>query len=159
MFATELALFKNNEIILGISNAPLLKKLLSAQKGKGTYLNKKDKLHVSNIQDIGKSYVSVGSVKYFSQNKKYDKLSEINKSCAGMKGFGDTWSYHFVAEGKLDAVIEARSKIWDIAATSIIVEEAGGKVTDLEGNKLTKSSKTALASNGLIHDQLLKFFR
>lgn len=159
MFATELALFRGDEIILGISNAPKLNKLLTASKGKGTYLNQKKKLQVSDITDLPQSYISIGSVKYFAQKPEYDKLAEINEACAGMKGFGDTWSYHFVAEGKLDAIIEAKSKIWDIAATSIIIEEAGGKVTDLEGNKLNKNSKTALATNSHIHDQLLEFFR
>ncbi len=159
MFATELALFKGDEIVLGISNAPLLKKFLSAQKGKGCYLNQNKKLQVSNINDLNDAYVSVGSIKYFANKEKYNKLAEINNACAGMKGFGDTWSYHFVAEGKLEAVIEAKTNIWDIAATAILIEEAGGKVTDLEGKKLSPNSKTALASNKLVHTQILNYFK
>jgi len=159
MFATELALFKNDEIILGISNAPKLNKLLTAQKGKGTYLNQKTKLQVSSISKITEAYISVGSVKYFAKKPQFNRLAKVNEVCAAMKGFGDTWSYHFVAEGKLEAVIEAKTNIWDIAAASIIIEEAGGKVTDLDGEKLSINTKSALASNGLLHEDLLNYFK
>ncbi len=155
LFATELALFKRDELILGISNAPMQKKLLHAEKGTGAYLNETTKLSVSTISKVSDAYISVGSVKYFSKTEKYNKLAEINEACSAMKGFGDTWSYHFIAEGKLDAILEAKTNIWDVAAMAVIIEEAGGTVTDLEGNPLSTTSASALATNGLLHSQLL----
>ncbi len=155
LFATELALFEKDQPILGISNAPLLKKLLTAEKGKGSFLNETTKLQVSTVSDVSDAYISVGSIKYFEG--KYDTLIKLNKECGGMKGFGDTWSYHFVAEGKLDAILEAKVKIWDIAAISVIVEEAGGIVTDLDGNKITTTSHSILASNQFLHKKILDY--
>ena len=56
-------------------------------------------------------------------------------------------------------MVEAATKIWDIAAASIIVKEAGGKVTDLQGNPITKSSHSIIATNGLVHDKVVGYFR
>jgi len=159
MFATELALFKGDEIILGISNAPVLKKLLFAEKGKGSFLNGTKKIEVSKISKVEDAYISVGSIKYFANKEKYNKLAEINNHCAAMKGFGDTWSYHYIAEGKLDAILEAKTNIWDVAAMAIIIKEAGGVVTDLNGDALTTQSNSALATNGLIHDEIISYFK
>lgn len=157
LFATELALFEDEELILGISNAPLLKKFVYAQKGQGAYLNETQKIQVSKVDKIKNAYISIGSLKYFKKLEILNKLVKINEDCAGMKGFGDTWSYQFVAEGKLDAIIEAKLKIWDIAAVLVIIQEAGGKVTDIDGNKITTKSTSALASNGKLHQILLDY--
>lgn len=158
-FSTEIALFKGSELILGISNAPMIKKLIYAEKGKGAFLNETTKLKVSSISNLKDAYISVGSIKYFATKNRYNKLVEINNDCLGMKGFGDSWSFRFLAEGKLDAVIEAKIKIWDIAAVTLIIKEAGGTVTDLEGNDVTITSKSILASNGLLHNKLLNYLK
>jgi len=71
------------------------------------------------------------------------------------RGFGDFWGYALVAEGAGEAMIEPELYSWDLAAPSIIVEEAGGRVTDLEGRR-TYAGGNALATNGLLHAAILK---
>lgn len=157
-FSTEVALLKGNEIILGISNAPALKKFVFAEKNQGAYTKSGKKLNVSSVSNLKDAFISTGGLKHFEKMGKVKEFQEIGEKCLGMKGFGDSWSYHFVAEGKLDVVLEAKVRIWDIAAISIIVEEAGGKVTDLKGNSISLSSKSILASNKVLHQEILNYF-
>ena len=157
-FATELALVRGDEIILGISNAPILKKLLHAEKGKGTRLNGKQ-VNVSTIANIEDAFLCHGSLRSFIPLGQFDHLANLFGNCFAEKGFGDTWGFHYVAEGKIDGIVLAKIFYWDVAAQKIIIEEAGGKVTDMFGQPLTKDSRTVVASNGLLHDQILSFFK
>src|SRR3989338_1906742 len=123
-FGTELALFYCGKIILGISNAPLLGELMFAERQKGSYLNGK-RVHVSKISKFSDAYVSFGGVKHFEKSDKLKELAEYCRWSRTARGFGDFWSHHLVAQGKIDSMAEAKVKIWDIAAAAIIVEEAG----------------------------------
>ena len=64
-----------------------------------------------------------------------------------------------VAAGLIEAMIEAEAKIWDIAAASVIIEEAGGRVTDLCGQSISASATSIVATNGLIHDEILALLK
>ena len=72
------------------------------------------------------------------------------------RGIGDAWSYHLVASGRTDVMLEEETNIWDIGPFTIIIEEAGGKFTNLQGNEWRITDKTTLASNGLLHNEVLK---
>ena len=72
-----------------------------------------------------------------------------------IRGFGDFLHYHLLAAGKIEAVIESDINILDIAALTVIVAEAGGRVTDLEGAPIGLECRSILASNGLLHDAIL----
>ena len=74
------------------------------------------------------------------------------------RGFGDFWGYALVAEGAAEAMVEIGPKSWDLAAPLVIVEEAGGRLTDLQGRR-TIHSGTVLASNGRVHDEILNRLR
>ena len=76
-----------------------------------------------------------------------------------IRGYGDFWHYHLLAKGSLDAVIESDLNILDVAALALIVEEAGGRVTTLDGAPLTLSTRDVLASNGALHASLLAALR
>jgi histidinol-phosphatase len=156
-FATELALVKQSEIILGISNAPVLQKLLHAEKNQGTMLNGKT-LRVSSIANLSDAFICHGSIKSFVPLGHLEHLGNLFGSCFAEKGFGDTWGFHYVAQGKIDGIVLANIRFWDVAAQAIIIEEAGGKVTDMFGKPLTKDSRTFVASNGLLHDQIVSYF-
>ena len=73
-------------------------------------------------------------------------------------GFEDFKSYHLLASGHIDAIIEAKTNIWDIAPVSLIVQEAGGESTDLKGNPISHSTNSIIASNKHIHDDILNYF-
>lgn len=155
-FATELALVHRSEIILGISNAPVLGKLLHAEQGKGTRLNAKQ-VNVSSITNLEDAFLCHGSLRSFIPLGQFDHLGNLFGNCFAEKGFGDTWGFHYVAEGRIDGIVLAKIYYWDVAAQVILIEEAGGKVTDMYGQSLTKDSRTVVASNGLLHDQILSY--
>jgi len=157
MFATEIALMKNNKLILGISNAPAMNELLYAERGKGAFLNNQ-KIHVSSRKKLTDSFMSFGGINYFQKLNLIENFLKIANSVQGRRGFGDFWGYHLLAQGKIEVMIEAEIKIWDVAALALIIEEAGGKVTDLEGNPISRNIKTAAASNGFLHDEVLRIF-
>lgn len=153
-FSTELALMKKRQIILGVSNSPVLKDLMWAQKGKGSFSNGK-RVKVSN-RSLEESFACFGSLNGFVKSKKFPKLEKLIQKVLASRGFGDCWSYHLLAQGNLDIMTEAIVKIWDIAAVTIIVEEAGGKVTQIDGHPISLTSTDIVATNGKIHHQILE---
>ncbi len=158
MFATQIALMKNDELILGISNAPAMNELLYAERGMGAYFNNQ-KIHVSARKNLSESFMSFGGINHFRKLNLTPGLLELAGVTYSNRGFGDFWGYHLLAQGKIEIMIEADIKIWDIAALAVIIEEAGGKFTDLSGNAVSVNIKTAAASNGLLHEEVLKAFR
>jgi len=158
MFATEIALMENNELILGVSNAPALCELLYAERGRGTYCNGK-KISVSTMKKLKDSFMSFGGINYFEKINLLENLLKLSGMMQGRRGFGDFWGYHLLAQGKIEIMIEADIKIWDIAALAVIVKEAGGKVTDIRGKPVSMDTKTVLATNGFLHDEVLGVFR
>ena len=156
-FTTEILLMKGKELILGVSNAPGLFSLAFAEKGSGAYVNRK-RVTVSKIDSLPDAYVSLGGVKYFDQTKQTKRMFFLVNQAYAYRSFGDAWAYHWLAEGKLDVIAEASVKIWDIGAVALIVEEAGGQVSDLRGKPLTLSSTSILATNGKLHKPVLDIF-
>lgn len=154
LFATQIALLKDGEIIIGVSNAPALNELIYAEKGFGAYINN-NRLEVSDIKTLDKSYFCFGGLKYFQKYNLVDQLFNLVHKTLGHRGIGDFWCYHLLSQGKIDIMIEAESKIWDFAALKVIVEEAGGKVTDVQGNEINKNSTSVVATNLHLHEQVL----
>lgn len=152
LFGTQLALMHGDDIILGVSNVPVLGELLYAEAGQGCYLNGKE-VHVSTVKSLDAAYMSFGSVKYFTRLGKTEQLLTFAEKLKWARGIGDCWSYHLLAQGKIDIMVEADIKLWDIAALKVIVEEAGGCMTELDGSPIGFGTKTILATNGLLHHQ------
>lgn len=157
LFATQLALMKDGEVILGISNAPALGELMYAEKGKGAYCNNKQ-VCVSQIAKVSDAYLSFGGIGYFQQHDLMTKLLKLEKVTLAHRGIGDFWSYHLLAQGKIDIMLEAETKLWDIAAVSLIVKEAGGTVTDLSGQEVNEKTTSIIATNGLLHTVTASYF-
>lgn len=158
LFATQIALLEEGEIILGVSNAPAMNEMIFAEKGKGAFFQK-ESIHVSNIQDLPDSYFCFGGIKYFKRHGYLDSLLKLTENTSGHRGIGDFWCYHLLAQGKIDIMIEAETKIWDFAALKIIVEEAGGKVTDIHGGAITKKTTSIIATNKNLHDSVVEMFK
>jgi len=154
LFATQIALMKRGKLILGVSNAPLLKEMLYAEKGNGAYFND-SKIQVSPIKELDKSYMLFGGIEYFKKHGLLENLISLIENTRGHRGIGDFWSYHLLAQGKVDIMMEAQTKIWDIAALKVIVEEAGGKVTDMKGNEVDLDTSSILATNEKLHQEVL----
>lgn len=160
LFSTQLALVREGEVILGITNNLAFGELFYAEKGKGTFKNG-ERVKVSAVTDLTKAFITAGSIKHFYRNdtmEKYAKLVEVCRS----RGFGDAYAYSLVAAGNVDICMEAMTKIWDIAASKILIEEAGGKITNFEGKDITMDQRgeiTVIATNGLLHDQVVEYMR
>ena len=153
LFSTEIALVRDGIPLLGVSNIPTLKMLMKAEKGKGAHLNG-EQIRVSK-RPIDEAYIGFGNLMHFEDRKCIPGLISLMNKAWRNRGYGDFIGYHFVAKGALDVMLEARVRIWDVAAQKIIVEEAGGKVTDFQGNPVGMETDSAIASNGVFHDEIV----
>jgi histidinol-phosphatase len=153
-----LALMHRGEVILGISNVPLMKERLWAEKGKGAFLNGK-RVHVSSLSRLRDAMISAGSFTGFTKIGREKQIIRLLKTTSRQRSFGDLWPYHLLASGRLDIVTEAKIKIVDVAPFACIVPEAGGTITDLGGRPVQIGIKSIVATNKLLHDRTLKYFR
>ena len=156
-FGTLIALMKDGEIIVGVSNIPLLNDLMHAEKGKGAFANGVP-THVSTVQKFSNAYISSGGTQSFAAMELGNKLMEIRNHVFQYRIFGDSYMYHLLAQGRIDAVIEGHIKIYDVAALKLIVEEAGGRATEMNGNEMSMEATNFLATNSYLHDDLIKYF-
>jgi histidinol-phosphatase len=154
-FSTQIALMKDNEFILGVSNAPLFGELAYAEAGGGAFLNDR-RLHVSAIADPGEATLSFGNLKTLAGDRRWAALGKLIRQFNRTRGYGDFYHYHLLAAGKLEVVLESDISILDVAALSVIVQEAGGQATELTGRPLNLNSTAILASNRLLHQRLLE---
>lgn len=156
MFSTQIALMKGSELILGVSNAPAFGEMAYAEKGQGAYLNQQP-IKVSGYTEINQSALSLGNIASLAASSSWANLGEIITQVQRIRGYGDFLHYHLLASGKVDLVVESNVNILDIAALSVIVNEAGGVFTDLQGKSLNLSSTTVLAAASKeLHQQLLQ---
>lgn len=157
LFATQIALMKNDELILGVSNSPVLKEVLYAERGEGAFLNDQQ-IHVSSVSEISEAMVCHGGLRWFSEKGILSNLCDLIDHSYRSRGFGDFYMYHLLASGRADIVIESDIKIWDIAALTVILEEAGGRATDLQGKPVGKDTISMVATNNVLHDSVFKYF-
>jgi len=154
MFSTQIALMRAGELVLGVSSAPVYGELCHAERGRGAWLNGRA-ARVSGIADLDSAALSSGNLKTLAGGGRWAKYGALVARVNRIRGYGDFLHYHLLAAGKIDAVIETDVNILDIAACAVIVGEAGGRFTDLDGADLTLQSTSVLATNGLLHDAIL----
>lgn len=147
-----IAYCKKGEIILGVCYFPLLDSMLYAERGCGAYLNG-EKVSVSNITDSEEVVFGHNSIRFYAD---ITLLPRLAKAFGASRGYDATYNLFLVAIGKLEAHIDPVGKLWDIAPFKVIVEEAGGKVSSFEGKKWTTSNLGCIASNKLLHQQVIE---
>ena len=158
MFSTQIALMRRGEIVLGVSSAPVYGELAFAERGCGAFLNGKA-IAVSQISEVEEAALSSGNLKTLAASGRWNRYGGLVARLGRIRGYGDFLHYHLLAAGKIDAVVESDVNILDIAACVAIVSEAGGRFSDLEGSPITLQSKSVLATNGRLHDQVLAALR
>ena len=158
LFSTQIALVQHERLKLGVSSAPVYGEIAWAERGQGAWLDGA-RLAVSRIGRFEEATISTGNLKSLAAGPRWAALGRIVARLDRIRGFGDFLHYHLLAAGKIEAVIESNIHILDIAALTVIVEEAGGRVTDLEGAPISMSSASILASNGLLHEPILEELR
>lgn len=157
-FSTQIALMRGGEIVLGVSSGTMMNELAWAERGRGAWLNGR-RLVVSDITDPHRSAVSTGNVGSLARSNGWARLGEILAIADRTRGYGDFYHYHLLAAGKIEAVIESDVNILDIAALSVIVAEAGGIFTDLNGAAPGLGTRSVLAANPALHAQFLARLR
>lgn len=157
-FSTQIALMHKGKIILGVSSGTMMDELAWAESGQGAWLNGR-RLFVSEIDDPDRAAVSVGNLKSLAASEGWSSLGTIVERADRIRGYGDFYHYHLLAAGKIEAVIESDVNILDIAALSIIVTEAGGLFTDLNGEEPNLNTCSVLAANPSLHEKYLGSLR
>ena len=142
------------EIVLGVSSGTMFEEIAWAERGQGAWLND-ERLSVSDKSYATEIAISTGNLRSLALSDGWPLLGKWLAAADRTRGYGDFYHYHLLAAGKIEAVIESDVNILDIAALSIIVEEAGGVFTDLNGNAPNLDTRSVLAANPALHKQLL----
>lgn len=150
-FSTQIALMYKGELILGVSNAPAFNgdrgEMAWAAKGEGAWLNGRP-IAVSQIEDLGQATLSTGNIATLAQSDRWARLGQLIPQVHRIRGYGDFYHYHLLASGCIDVIIESDVNILDIAALTVILREAGGDITNLEGGAVGLDTTSVLATNG-----------
>ena len=163
MFSTQIALMHGGELVLGVSSAPVCGgsagETAWARKGGGAFLNAKP-IQVSTAGDFDAgTAISIGNVKTLTRDARWNTLGELIRRSGRIRGYGDFLHYHLLARGCIDLVVESDVNILDIAALAVIVREAGGVFTTLDGGALDLDTTSVLAGPPALHAQSLALFR
>jgi histidinol-phosphatase len=149
VWATLIALEEDGVVTVGVVSAPALGRRWHAERGGGAWEGE-SRLHVSAIQRIEDAVLSLALE---------HPVQELAGRAWQARAYGDFWGHMLVAEGAADGAVDAIGlKVWDLAAVQVIVEEAGGRLTDIDGVARIDAG-SAVTSNGLIHDALLAALR
>jgi histidinol-phosphatase len=106
------------------------------------------------VADLGDAQLVFGDLEDWEAIGRLDALLELARRCWRARGLGDFWSYMLVAEGAAEIALDAEASLWDLAASQVIVEEAGGRQTDLLG-RARPDGGGGVATNGLLHEAAL----
>jgi histidinol-phosphatase len=148
---------RNGEIVAGAMSMPVIGETYWAGRGLGCFLNGKQ-VQVSRVRAWPDATLSLGELHKLLGSRWSAAVSALATGSASARCYGDLASCAQVITGKAEAWLEAGVQIWDLSPHKILIEEAGGRFTDLEG-KSTIASGHALATNGLLHDELLRALR
>lgn len=158
MWTTLIALAIDGVPRVGVASQPALGRRWWAASGHGAWTNTPDggarRLGVSNVDAIAEASVSFQSLAQWDDVGRADDLLRLSRAVWRDRGYGDTWPYMLLAEGRLEFVAEFGVKEYDIAALVPIVHEAGGRFTDIDGAD-SLSSRSSLATNGRLHRDFL----
>ena len=157
VWGTLIALEREGRVEVGVASAPALHRRWWAARGEGSFVNGRP-LQVSRVAELSDAVLSYASLFSWEEHGLGDQFLTLARSCWRTRAFGDFWGHMLVAEGAVDFAIEPEVALWDLAAPQIIVEEAGGRFTDLGGTP-TAAGGSVVASNGLLHDQVLATLR
>jgi histidinol-phosphatase len=153
IWATLISLVDGGRAVLGVVGAPALGERYAATAGSGATMNG-EPIHVSSVSSIAEASISSSGVKDWLSGPRAEGYRRIAEAAYRTRGFGDFWGHMLVARGSCEAMLEPELRTWDWAAVQVVVEEAGGRMTSLDGGPL-EDHGSALASNGLLHDELV----
>ncbi|MGI8608299.1 MAG: histidinol-phosphatase [Candidatus Dormibacteria bacterium] len=155
VFATLIALEEEGEITVGVVSAPALGARWWASRGEGAFSGDR-RLSVSRIGNLDQAQLCHAGFEEWRDGGHEESLIGLSRRCARTRGFGDFWQHMLVAQGSAEIAIDPVVSLWDMAAIKVIVEEAGGRFSDLAGVS-TAEGGSGVSSNGLLHDEALNY--
>jgi len=153
VWATLIALERDGRVEVGVVSAPALHRRWWAARGEGSFVNGR-RMRVSRVAQLSDAVLSHASVLSWEQHGLGEQFLALARRCWRTRGFGDFWSHMLVAEGGVDLAVEPEVEVWALAAPQVVVEEAGGRFTDLSG-AARPDGGSVVCSNGRLHDAVL----
>jgi histidinol-phosphatase len=158
VWATLIALVEDGEPAVGVISAPALRRRWWAATGAGAHTRDPKgtsrAITVSGVGDLADAYLSTTDLGSWTRYRSRESYLSLADATWESRAFGDFWQHCLVAEGAIDLAAEPIVNPWDVAAIQVLVQQAGGRFTDLEGAPRYDGG-TALSSNGLLHDAAL----
>jgi histidinol-phosphatase len=154
VWATLIALLIDGRVEVGVVSAPALGRRWWAARGAGAFADGQP-IRVSSVAALADASLSYSSLSGWSALGRLDGVLRLSEQAWRTRAYGDFWSHVLVAEGAVDASYEPEVSLWDLAALQVIVEEAGGRFTDLSG-QARPDGGSVVCSNGLLHDEVLR---
>ena len=158
VWATLIGLMDGADVVVGVVSAPAIGRRWWAAAGGGAWtgrsLTKASRLRVSGVTKLSDASFSYSGIGGWAKKGLLGGFMGLAESVWRTRAFGDFWSHMLVAEGAVDISAEPEVSLWDLAALQIIVEEAGGRFTDLSG-VATPDGGSAVATNGHLHEEVL----
>ncbi len=156
VFSTQIALMVRGELLLGVSYAGVFGQMAWATRGGGAFLNGR-RCRMPIAQEWSAVALSTGNLKSLAQDeRRWSRLAQLAATANRTRGYGDFYHYHLLATGAVDCVIESDVNILDIAALAVVVREAGGIFTDLDGQELSLATRSVLAAGSPAHRHALR---
>ncbi|MEJ7744978.1 MAG: inositol monophosphatase family protein [Nocardioidaceae bacterium] len=160
VWATLIAVMVEDQVVAGVVSAPALGRRWWASLGGGAWTGKSlvsaSACHVSDVSSLEDASVSYSSLDSWDALHRREQFFALVRRCWRSRAYGDFWSYMLVAEGAVDLALEPELELYDMAALAVIVTEAGGRFTNLDGIDGPLGGN-ALASNGRLHEQARAF--
>ncbi len=157
--STQIALMRGEDLVLGVSSAPLFDEVAWAERGQGAWLND-ERLRVSDISQWAQATLSTGNIGSLAANLvRWQAFGGLVPQLHRIRGYGDFYHYHLLSAGRIDAVLESDLNILDIAANTVILREAGGVITDLDGRPIGLETRSTVAGNAALQPRLLELMQ
>jgi histidinol-phosphatase len=157
VFATLIAVEEEGQLCAAVVSAPALARRWWASAGDGAFCNGKQ-IRVSRVAEVEDAHLTYDSISDFDRYGGTVRFLALARRCTRSRGFGDFWAHMLVAEGAVEIAVEPAVAAWDMAAIQLIVEQAGGRFSDLRGTPRFDAG-SGLSTNGLVHEAVLEFFR
>lgn len=156
-FGTLLGIERDAEIVAGMASAPALGARWWAYRGEGAYRNGQ-RMRVSNVARLSEAMVFTTGTGPTKSKEAREKIRRLPDAARNGRALGGFWQHMLVAEGAIEAALDWTSKPWDLAPLGIIVEEAGGRSTNVQGER-TIYTGDFLSTNGKVHEEVLKLLQ
>ncbi|PSL06639.1 histidinol-phosphate phosphatase [Haloactinopolyspora alba] len=159
VWATLIGLMVEDEVVAGVVSAPALGRRWWAARGTGAWtgrsLSSATRCRVSDVGSLAEASLSYSSLHGWDERGLLPAFLDLTKACARTRAYGDFWSYMLLADGAVDVATEPELALHDMAALVAVVDEAGGRFTDLRGTP-GPGGGDALATNGRLHHEVLE---